>query len=178
MDLDELLTSSRPFLAWLVDWHNSRPALPWTELLEGPEGDPARTAVFAVDVTSGFCSEGPLSSERVGSIVEPITRLFRQAYTRGVRYFILPQDTHTEDAIEFGSFPAHCVRGTSEPRTVTELRNLSFSHLFQVIEKNSLSSSIDTELDVWLDDHPQVTTFLVVSTARISACTSWPCICA
>jgi len=31
-----------------------------------------------------------------------------------------------------------------------------------VIEKNSISSDIDTELDAWLDDHPEVTTFVVV----------------
>ena len=162
MNLDELLTSSRSFLVWLVEWHNSRPTLPWTELLEDLEGDPARMAVLAVDVTSGFCSEGPLSSERVARIVQPISQLFQQAYAHRVRHFVLPQDTHTEDAVEFGSFSAHCVRGTSESDTVPELSDLPFSDLFKVIEKNSISSSINTELDAWLDSHPEVTTFLVV----------------
>ena len=162
MNLEELTNSSRPFLAWLVDWYINRSSLPWAELLDGAEDAPARIAVLAVDVTSGFCSEGPLSSERVGRIVDPISRLFQRAHDRGVRHFILPQDTHSEDAVEFGSFPAHCVRGTSESLTVPELRTLPFSNLFQIIEKNSISSSIDTELDAWLDSHPEVTTFLVV----------------
>jgi nicotinamidase-related amidase len=160
--LEELTNSSRPFLAWLVDWYINRSSLPWAELLEDLENDPARIAVLAVDVTSGFCSEGPLSSERVGRIAKPISRLFQQAHDSGVCHFILPQDTHSEDAVEFGSFPAHCVRGTAESLTVPELQSLPFSHIFKVIEKNSISSSIDTELDAWLDDHPQVTTFLVV----------------
>ena len=162
MNLDQLLTSSRPFLAWLVDWHNSRPALSWVELLEGQEGAPGRTAVLAVDVTSGFCSEGPLSSERVARIVQPISQLFQQAYSRGVRHFVLPQDTHSKDAVEFGSFPAHCVRGNSESTTVPDLSDLPFYDLFRVIEKNSISSDIDKSLVVWLDSHPEVTTFLVV----------------
>lgn len=162
MNLEELTTSSQPFLAWLVDWYNSRLALPWAELLDGAENTPTRVAVLAVDVTSGFCSDGPLSSERVGRIAEPIARLFQRAHDRGVRHFILPQDTHSEDAIEFRSFPAHCVRGTSESLTIPELDSLPFSDLFEVIEKDSISSSINTELDAWLDSHPEVTTFLIV----------------
>ena len=54
------------------------------------------------------------------------------------------------------------MRGTSESLTVPELGSLPFSDLFKVIEKDSLSSSIGTELDAWLDDHREVTTFLVV----------------
>jgi nicotinamidase-related amidase len=66
------------------------------------------------------------------------------------------------DAVEFGSFPPHCVRGTAEPLTVPELRSLPFSDLFKIIEKDSISSSIGTELDTWLDGHPEVVTFVVV----------------
>ncbi len=161
MDLDRLLAGSQPFLAWLVDWYNSRPDLSWADLLETLEHDPDRVAVFAVDVTSGFCSEGPLSSDRVGRIVEPISRLFQRAHELGVRHFILPQDTHSEDAVEFGSFPAHCLRGTSESDTVPELRKLPHAGLFKTIEKDTISSSINTELDAWLDSNPQVSTFLV-----------------
>lgn len=162
MNLDELISDSRPFLAWLVEWYNARPTLALAEILKGAENAPDRVALLAVDVTSGFCSDGPLSSERVGRTVEPIARLFQQAYDRGVRHFILPQDTHSQNALEFKSFPPHCVRGTAEATTVPELRSLPFSGLFKVMEKDSISSDIDTELDAWLDSHPEVTTFLVV----------------
>lgn len=162
MNLEYLITSSRPFLAWLVEWYNNRPALALGELLDGAETSPDRVAVLAVDVTVGFCSDGALASDRVGRIAGPVTQLFRRAYGHGIRHFLLPQDTHSEDAVEFGSFPPHCVRGTSEPVTIPELRSLPFSDLFKTIEKNSISSDIDTELDPWLDDHPDVTTFIVV----------------
>jgi nicotinamidase-related amidase len=161
LNLKDLLADSQPFLAWLVDWYNSRPALELAELLAGAENRPDRIAVLAVDVTWGFCSEGPLASDRVGRIVEPVARLFQRAYDLGMRHFILPQDTHSADAVEFNSFPPHCVRGTAEPITVPELSNLPFSDLFWTIEKDSIRSDIDTGLDVWLDDHPEVTTFLV-----------------
>jgi len=162
VNVEDVISSSRPFLAWLVDWYNSRPTLALDRLLNANGNSPDSIALLAVDVTVGFCSDGPLASERVGRITAPIARLFQRAHKQGVRNFLLPQDTHTEDAVEFNSFPPHCVGGTSEPVTVPELRNLPFSDLFMVIEKNSISSDIDTELDAWLDDHPEVTTFVVV----------------
>jgi nicotinamidase-related amidase len=162
VNVEDLITSSRPFLAWLVNWYNKRPALALDQLIDGDGTRPDSVALLAVDVTVGFCSDGPLSSDRVGRIAAPIARLFRRAHRHGVRNFLLPQDTHTEDAVEFNSFPPHCVGGTSEPVTVPELRDLPFSDLFTVIEKNSISSDIDTELDAWLADNPEVTTFVVV----------------
>ena len=161
MNLEQLLDRSRPFLGWLVDWYNGRPTLEMEQVIEEAGGDAGNVAVLAVDVTSGFCSEGPLASERVGEIVGPIVRLFEQAYSLGVRHFILPQDTHSEDALEFRSFPPHCVRGTDEPVTVPELRALPFSDLYLTLEKDSISSNLDTGLGDWLDLHPEVTTFLV-----------------
>jgi nicotinamidase-related amidase len=161
MDLERLIESSRPFLGWLVDWYNGRATLDLDQAIEEAGGS-LHVAVLAVDVTSGFCSEGPLSSERVGGIVRPIVRLFERAHGLGVRHFVLPQDTHSEDAVEFGSFPPHCVRGSDESLTVTELQNLPFSDLFLVLEKDSIRSDIDTGLDDWLEDHPEVTTYLVV----------------
>jgi nicotinamidase-related amidase len=161
MDLEQLVQHSRPFLAWLLEWHEGLPTRTWDEILQEVGGDAGRVAILAVDVTRGFCREGPLASERVGRIVEPIARLFRQAHERGVRHFVLPQDTHTEDAVEFGSYPPHCKAGTNEPITVDELRNLPFAGQFIVLEKNSISSDIDTGLGEWLDRHPEVTSLIV-----------------
>ena len=160
MNAEQLLDSSRPFLTWLVDWYNARPPLDLAEVVEQAGGP--KVAVLAVDVTTGFCSKGALASERVASIVRPIARLFQRAYDLGVRHFILPQDAHSEDAVEFDSFPPHCVRDTDEPVTVPELTSLPFADRFLIIEKDSISSSINTELDGWLDDHPEVTTFVVM----------------
>jgi nicotinamidase-related amidase len=161
MDTDRLFVGSQAYLTWLANWYNDLPTIEMSQILADARGDSERVAVLAVDVTSGFCSTGPLASERVGRIVKPIVRLFERAHNAGVRHFVLPQDTHSEDAVEFGSYPAHCVRGTLESETVPELKGLPFSNSFLVIEKNSISSAIGTDLDRWLDDHPEVTTFLV-----------------
>lgn len=162
MNVDNLFSDSRGFLAWLVDWYNNLPGIEMEEILDDVGGNPDAIALFAVDLTQGFADEGPLSSERVASIVPVAVRLFQRAEALGIRHFVLPQDTHSPDAIEFSNFPSHCVAGTEQAQTVAELRSLPFSEEFAIIEKDSISSSLNTGLESWLEAHPQVKTFIVV----------------
>ncbi len=161
MEVNQLINSSRPFLEWLVNWHHGRPVLELSQVIEGA-GGPEKVAVLAVDVVTGFCRQGPLASERVGRIVGPIVRLFERAHELGVRHFLLPQDTHSQEAVEFMSYGPHCVGGTAESQTVPELKNLPFSDQFTIFPKNSIHSALGTGLDSWLEAHPEVTTFVVV----------------
>ncbi len=149
---------STAFLEWLTRWESELPVVP----LESVIREPPRTAILSVDLIKGFCTIGPLASPRVAGIVPNVVRLFQRAYDLGVRHFLLTQDTHDPDSVEFGAFPAHCVAGTAESETVDELRALPFSDLFVIIPKKSISSSIGTELGPWLDSHPAVNTFIVV----------------
>ncbi len=146
------------FLDWLTRWEAELPAIP----LESVVREPSRTAILSVDLIKGFCTIGPLASPRVAGIIPAVVRLFERVYNLGVRHFLLTQDTHDPDSVEFGAFPAHCVVGTPESETVDELRALPFSDLLMVIPKKSISSSIGTELGSWLDGHPAVNTFIVV----------------
>lgn len=160
MDVDQLVTDSRPFVAWLGHWVNGLPALPLAELIT-QAGGPQHVAVLATDVIVGFCSQGALASARVGGIVPPIVRLFQEAHRLGVRHFVLTQDTHSENAVEFGSYPPHCVAGSAESEMVPELKALPFSDLFVVLPKNSINPAMNTGMEEWLVRHPEVTTFLV-----------------
>jgi nicotinamidase-related amidase len=45
---------------------------------------------------------------------------------------------------------------------VPEYRALPFYDEMKIIEKNSISGSLNTGLNKWLADHPQVDTFIVV----------------
>jgi nicotinamidase-related amidase len=149
---------SRAFMDWLARWEKELPVVSLSEVIS----DPARVGVLSEDLVKGFCSEGPLSSPRVAGIVPAVVRLFQRAHDLGVRHFLLFQDTHDADAIEFSAYPPHCVRSTAESETIDELKDLPSSHLFVVFPKNSISSSIGTELDTWLEAYPEVTTFIVV----------------
>jgi nicotinamidase-related amidase len=152
-----LQENAADFLDYLDNWLAHLPAAALDSVIQ----QPAATAVLCVDMINGFCTRGPLSSPRVQGIAAPIARLFSAAHAHGVRHFVLPQDTHDPQAVEFSHYPAHAVRGDVESQTVPELSQLPFATDYIVIEKNSISSSENTALDAWLDAHPQVNTLIV-----------------
>ena len=158
MEIENLVRDALPFLEWIGNWLDERPPFDLAQELD----DPMSVAVLSVDVINGFCYEGALSSPRVASIVAPIAHLFENAHALGVRNLILTQDTHQKDASEFGSFPPHCTRGSKESEPVPAFKALPFFDQFIIIPKNSLSSTIGTDLSDWLDSHLEVTTFIVI----------------
>ncbi len=146
------------FLAYLDDWIQNLPVRRLNDLVVRPE----KIAIISVDVTKGFCSIGPLASPRVAGIVEPIVDLLERAWNAGVRHIILSQDTHEPDAVEFSAWPPHCIRGTEESETVDEIRQLSFFDQIMVLEKNSIASGLNHDLQQWVLDHPEVENYIVV----------------
>jgi nicotinamidase-related amidase len=156
---EALIEQNHAFLAWLVEWEQGLPALRWADLMT--QIPPERIGVFCVDMNNGFCHAGNLASPRVHALIPAVRRLFEEAYRGGVRQFVLPQDTHRQDALEFHDFPLHCVAGTTEAETIPELQELPFADQFHVLPKNSLSASHETGLDSWLDAHPDLGAALI-----------------
>jgi nicotinamidase-related amidase len=158
MSQPSLASQSGPFLDFLDSWAAGLPVV----ALSAAIPDPAKTAIISVDIIHGFCYEGALSSPRVAGIVAPTVRLFERAWECGVRKIILTQDTHEPEAVEFAQWPPHCVRGTAEAETVQEFKTLPFFTEMLVIEKNSIASGLDTGLESWVKDHPEIETYIVV----------------
>jgi nicotinamidase-related amidase len=158
MNAAALLENSAPFLQYLADWEATLPSVELARLTS----DPKRLAVISVDVINGFCHAGPLASPRVKDIIAPIVRLFERAHAAGVRHFLLAQDTHDPEAVEFGQYPPHCVRGTDESEAVPEFKALPFYEDMVIFPKNSIHSALDTGLEDWLTAHPEVDTFIAV----------------
>ena len=155
----ELSKSSAPFLEYLETWYNGLEPASLDDVIGK---DPARVAIFCVDVLVGFCKEGNLASPRVNTIVQPIAELFKAAYARGVRNFVLPQDTHHEEAVEFAHYARHCVAGTRESQTVPELLELPFASDYTIIPKNSIGAFVGTGLGAWMQERPEIETCIVV----------------
>jgi nicotinamidase-related amidase len=161
MDADTLIKNSQPFLRYLVSWEAALPALSMAEVAKAPE----KVAVLCVDVLNGFCYEGALASPRMKATIAPVVQLFKNAYAAGVRHFLLSQDTHDPDAVEFGQWPPHCVRGTAEAEAVPELKALPFYPEITVMPKNSIQSFLGTPLEGWLHSRPDVSTLIVAGDA-------------
>jgi nicotinamidase-related amidase len=155
------MTMTMTIPACVAEWFWQLQAQPLPEVVP----DPAGAAVFAADMVVGFCDRGRLASTRLAALVNPIVELFQRAHAHGIRQFVLVQDAHHPRTPEFLAFPPHCVRGTEEAHTIQALRALPFADHFTIIEKNSLHPALETDLDRWLDAHPEVHTALVVGTS-------------
>jgi nicotinamidase-related amidase len=151
---------SRDFLSTLVEWERSLPSIAWSDLRE--DAQQGRVALLSVDMINGFCYEGMLSSLRVQGIIPAVVAAFEGAYAIGVREFVLPQDCHTPDSVEFADFPPHCQAGTSEADTIPELASLPFANLYQLFPKNSINAFYGTHLGEWLDAHRNLSAVVVV----------------
>lgn len=158
MNSPSLALRSQDFLNFLDAWQAGLPVLALADAMPVP----AHAAILSVDVTAGFCTAGPLASERVAGIVAPITGLFSAAWERGLRQIVLIQDTHEPDAVEFEAWPPHCVRGTAESEPVAAIKALPFYARLLQLPKNSISSNLNTGLDAWIAAHPEIDAFFVV----------------
>jgi nicotinamidase-related amidase len=159
MNYDIFIQTSEPFIQWMLDWKNG---LKPFSLAQVTQPNPAVVGIASVDVIEGFCTVGPLSSPRVNSIVEPITKLFQTAWDQGVRDIALPQDTHPADAVEFAQYGVHCVRGTPESQTVAAFKALPFFDQLTIQEKNSINCGVNAAFVEWVKARPQIHTWIVV----------------
>ena len=144
--------------AFIRDWTAHLSPLTWRDVAS----QPTTTGVFSADMINGFVHEGPLASEPVHVLIEPVVRLFTDAWSEGLRDFVLVQDTHDPETPEFEAYPPHAVAGTLESQTIPELLALPFSEAFTIVEKNALAPGINTEFDQWLEAHPGISTAIVV----------------
>lgn len=87
--------------------------------------------LFVVDMVNGFVKEGAMHDNKIMEIVDVIKE---ECECHEDRIFIA--DTHEKDAIEFNSFPVHCVKGTSEAEIIDELK----PYVTTLLEKNSTNT--------------------------------------
>lgn len=143
---------------YLLQWYEQLTSIDFFQAI--PE--PSRAGIFAVNMVNGYINHGNMASGRLVGLVQPVKDIFQHAYDYGVRNFVILRDLHTEDALEFNTFPLHCTRGTPECEIVNELQDLHFAGSFITIDKNSLNPAIGTAFDRWLVEHEQINRAVVV----------------
>ncbi len=161
LEAGEFGEEHRDFIQYLLDWYHSLRPMSLAELTG--DGERSGEIVFvSADLIKGFTTEGRLASERIAGIVPNVVDLFTRAYGLGVRDFILIQDSHPEDSLQFEAYGRHAAKGSREAETVDELLALPFSGEFTILYKESLSPAIGTGLEQWMVDRPRIRTVIVV----------------
>jgi nicotinamidase-related amidase len=153
-----MTSSQNEFFDYLDAWLADLPTLTSKELFIRPE----KTALLSVDLTNAFCKTGSLASPRAAALIPPATALMRSAWQSGVRQFLLLQDCHRPDALEFGAFAPHAVCGTAEAEAVDEIKALPSYGKMTILTKNAVVPDENTGLDAWLAERPELDTFIVV----------------
>ncbi|SHH53573.1 Nicotinamidase-related amidase [Clostridium collagenovorans DSM 3089] len=90
--------------------------------------DLENTAICIIDLINGFTKEGPLSSERLKSVIPQIKELVQFGYEKNIP-MIAYKDCHSCDNIEFKVYPAHCIENTSESDLVEELKGYGIKEI-------------------------------------------------
>ena len=93
--------------------------------------------LIVVDVLNGFIKEGVLADHGVGHIIPEIEELVKYFISKK-QGIIFVKDCHTEDSVEFKTFPLHCLKGSSEAELVDELKQ--YEDYGISVEKNSTSA--------------------------------------
>jgi len=78
------------------------------------------TLIISVDLNNGFSKFGAMSSPRVEAIINKTVKFFELMKNKGIK-IVAYTDYHDVDAVEFNSYPSHCLANTSESELVEEI---------------------------------------------------------
>lgn len=123
--------------------------------------------IFVVDMIRGFCEEGAMADAKILDIVPNITKLLTlPSQVKEVIFFI---DAHEEDAIEFKSFPKHCIKGTKEAEIVDGLQTYVSGEA--IIYKNSTNGFHELEdYRKYLLEHPNTVKEIIITGCCTDIC--------
>lgn len=136
------------FLSYMSKKLTTAPNQPVADLIE-ESGGVEHLYLIYVDILKGFCDEGPLASDRVKELVEPVVSLTDQLIKLGLpaENIVFLNDAHPEDAVEFSSFAPHCRKGTAEAEVIDGLQPIQQMKGVQTFDKNATNGLFGTNQD-------------------------------
>ncbi|WP_010251170.1 cysteine hydrolase family protein [Acetivibrio cellulolyticus] len=147
----EFLKRSAQTLGEIVDMLEGLPEIKLKDL------QCKQTALIIVDMINGFAREGALKSPRVEDLIPEIVKLSKKCTKMDIKKVAFA-DCHTEASPEFGAYPEHCMVGTSEAEIVDEIKEVGG---YKLIPKNSTNGFHEEEFKKWLEENPQLNTFII-----------------
>ena len=102
-------------------------------------------ALFMIDMNNGFVNFGPMANPKYNDLVPEqlaLIEMFREEDE--LVNFIL--ENHDKNALEFVSYPEHCVEGTEEAKLIPEFQNEENKPNTRTYYKNSINGMLNRTL--------------------------------
>jgi len=101
--------------------------------------------LYNIDMNNGFVNFGPMANPKYNGLVKEQLKLIeKMRKEKGIVDFIL--EGHTEDALEFKTYPKHCILGTSEAELIPELINEQHKINTYTFYKNCINGMLNLEV--------------------------------
>ena len=102
-------------------------------------------ALFIIDMNNGFVNFGPMANTKYNDLVpeqQALIEMFREEDE--LINFIL--ENHDKNALEFVSYPEHCVEGTEEAKLIPEFQDEENKDNTRTYYKNSINGMLNRTL--------------------------------
>lgn len=99
-------------------------------------------ALFMIDMNNGFVNFGPMANPKYNDLVpeqQALIEMFREEDE--LVNFIL--ENHDKNALEFVSYPEHCVEGTEEAKLIPEFQDEENKPNTRTYYKNSINGMLN-----------------------------------
>ena len=109
------------------------------------EGVEFLKALFMIDMNNGFVNFGPMANPKYNDLVpeqQALIEMFR--VEDELVNFIL--ENHDKNALEFVSYPEHCVEGTEEAKLIPEFQDEENNPNTRTYYKNSINGMLNRTL--------------------------------
>ncbi len=116
-----------------------------------------KSVLIHVDIIEGFINFGALHSKPAQGIL-PFVAELNEKMKGAKKIFVI--DRHPEGAVEFQSYPAHCIEKSGEDELVEELAPFQDEGL--IISKNSTNLFHAPAFQKFLQDNPEIENFIFV----------------
>lgn len=116
------------------------------------------TILIIVDMINGFVNTGIFSNPRNRIINHKISIFSQKCDDFGIKKLAFA-DAHDFNSTEFLSYPQHCIKGSYESEITDEIKSVGN---YTLINKNSTNGFLEPEFKIWLEQHKNVDTFILV----------------
>lgn len=117
-----------------------------------------KSGLIVVDMVNGFINEGKMANPYIRHIIDENVRLIEDFLNK--HYPVMAfRDCHEKEAVEFKSFPEHCLKGTNESELVNEIK--IYEDRMKVFEKNSTNGIYANGFIEYINSLKEVNEFVI-----------------